>query len=170
MFELNQTLMAVMTSTAAIAAGLAFTRDVAREMYKRDHGVCQADHCIGEYMVGHPLSFDEGYTVNMAHYPAKHKSEPDTNIKNGRCLCVGCHVVEEIQRKNPGVKGLYESFTFRNIHWIAANGYDLKPPFEFFQDWATASHRGRQGLAQAYIERSQQMASRMQMSQSFVYS
>lgn len=138
-----------------ISVGLAFSPGVRRELLKRDRWTCQNDSCVGFYLGQGALNWGRGWNVNAAHYPDKHQKAVDYNMENGRCLCVHCHIIEEIQRGNHGGAGLlYEKQTIRNKEWLADNGWkDEKPPMRWYYDFAEADERGKLGLAQAYIDR-----------------
>lgn len=137
------------------AVGLAFSKSVRYELLKRDRWTCQNDDCVGNYMDMGSLDWRRGWNVNAAHYPDLHQKEEDKNMDHGRCLCVHCHIVEEIQRGNHGGAGLlYEKQTIRNKEWLQENGWvDQKPPITWYYNWVDTDNNGRAGLAQAYIER-----------------
>lgn len=139
----------------AIGVGMAFVPAVRYELLKRDRWTCQNENCIGNYMDLGALNWRRGWNVNGAHYPNMHQKEPDRNMDHGRCLCVHCHIIEEIERGNHSGAGLlYEKQTIRNKEWLHDNGWrDQKPPITFYYDWVRTDEAGRSGLAQAYIEK-----------------
>jgi hypothetical protein len=140
---------------ALLITGLAFVPTIRREIFKRDKGECQNPKCFGNYIQGYPLAFREGWHVNMAHFPDKHIPRPDTDMNNGRCLCMHCHIIEEIERGNHrGATLLYERQTIRNTHFLKENNWaDHKPPIQFYYDWVDTDEPGKEGLAQVYAER-----------------
>lgn len=124
-----------------LSAGIviaAFAPQIRREIFKRDHGVCQCDECIGSFIVGEPFRWDLGFNVNAAHYPELHQVKEDFDMGNGRILSVVCHIKEEIERGNhKGVQLLYERQTIMNTAWLKQNSWhDIKPPLSMFYDWA----------------------------------
>lgn len=137
-----------------IVVGMAFAKQVRYEMLKRDRWTCQNGDCVGYYFGESPLCWRDGWNVNGAHYPDKHQIQEDRNIENGRCLCVHCHIIEEIDRGNDqGAMKLWQFQTIRNKEWIESNGWkDQKPSFFWYMDWSRADELGKQGLAQAYLE------------------
>lgn len=127
----------ILGSMTLIGVGMAFAPQIRREIFKRDHGVCQCDACIGEYILGEPLKWDRGFNVNAAHFPDLHGKDNDTNMSNGRILSVVCHITEEIERNNHrGVALLYEKQTIMNTAYLKAHEWhDIKPPLNMFYDW-----------------------------------
>jgi hypothetical protein len=145
---------ALMNAGLLVATGLAFSKLARYELLKRDKWTCQSDDCVGFYMNIGALQYKDGWMVNGAHYPDLHQKAEDKNIDNGRCLCVHCHIIEEIERGNHSGAGLlYEKQTIRHKNWLAENGWkDEKPPIFWYYDWVKADERGKLGLAQAYVE------------------
>lgn len=92
--------------------------------------------------------------LNGAHYPDQHQKQVDRDMEHGRCLCVNCHIIEEIERGNhSGAAMLYEKQTIRNKEWLKENGWvDQKMPITWFYDWVRSDENGREGLALAYAE------------------
>lgn len=142
-------------STTAIGLGMAFAPGIRREIFKRDHGECQCDYCIGNLIIGEALKWDLGFNVNAAHYPELHGKDGDTNMSNGRILSVVCHLKEEIERGNhKGVALLYERQTIMNTAYLKAHSWhDIKPPLNMFYDWADNKNEADVYLAQYFIER-----------------
>lgn len=138
-----------------ISVGLAFSPSSRKELLARDHWTCQGEDCLGYYLNLGALQYRDGWMVNAAHFPDEHRKEVDHNIEHGRCLCVHCHIIEEIERGNhSGAAMLYEKQTIRHRGWLAENGYrDEKMPMRWYYDWEEADERGKLGLAQAYAER-----------------
>lgn len=136
------------------AVGLAFSKTVRYELLKRDRWTCQNEDCVGNYIGLGPLNWGRGWNVNAAHFPNLHQKQEDKDMSHGRCLCVHCHIIEEIERGNHSGAGLlYEKQTIMNKEWLSENGWvDQKPPIFWYYDWVKANVEGKQGLAQAYIE------------------
>lgn len=134
---------------------MAFTREARNELLNRDGWTCQNDECIGYYMGVGALRWEDGWNVNGAHFPDKHKRGDDNDPRNGRCLCVFCHCAEEMNRHNFwGSNRLQETQPVRNSQWIKEHGYQspVLPP-EFVVDWKYATtDQEREGLARAFAE------------------
>lgn len=101
------TLAAVSVATLEISR-YGLTREARKEAGARDHWTCQG---VGEepcYQAslngGHPARFQDGYWVQLAHYPEKHhltgKGYHDPDPENARVLCTLCHACEEVDRGN----------------------------------------------------------------------
>jgi hypothetical protein len=138
-----------------IGVGLSFSKSVRYELLKRDRWTCQSGDCFGEYLSIGELNWGRGWNVNAAHYPDLHQRGEDRDMENGRCLCVTCHIVEEIERSNIAGAGLlYQSQTIKNKEWLGNNGWvDTKMGFDFYYDLSNADALGKQGLAMAFMER-----------------
>lgn len=91
-------------------AEFGFTQQTARKILERDDYTCQSELCIFEDVLGRPANRDDGFFMNAAHYPDKHqftgKGFHDPNISHGRCLCLVCHAIEEVQRHDEAGAGL----------------------------------------------------------------
>lgn len=141
-----------------VGIGMAFSKGVRYEMLKRDRWTCQNSECVGVYMGIGELNWGRGWNVNGAHYPDMHQREEDKNINNGRCLCVHCHILEEIERGNDqGAMKLWQFQTIRSSEWIKSNGRkDQKPSFFWYMDFSRAVNNedegAKEGLAMAYIQ------------------
>lgn len=152
-------LLPIATTILAVAPFLAFAKSERKTLLRRDKWTCQNDECIGNYLEIGPLDWSRGWNVNAAHYPDSHKPYEDHDINNGRCLCVTCHIIEEIERNNyGGASLLYTKQTIHNKEWLQANNWKgengvEKIPFTWFIDWVRSDELGRQGLAQAFAEK-----------------
>lgn len=137
-----------------IPVGMAFSKAIRYEMLRRDKWTCQNDNCLGTYLDLGRLNWGRGYNVNAAHYPEMHQKQEDKDISHGRCLCVHCHIIEEIERGNHSGAGLlYEKQTIMNKEWLAEHGWvDQKPPIFWYYDWVKADDLGKEGLSLAYKE------------------
>lgn len=140
--------------TTAVGLGMAFIPRIRYEILKRDRWTCQSERCFGDYLGIGELNWRRGWMLNASHYPDLHQKGADDNMDHGRCTCVHCHIIEEIERGNHSGAGLlYEKQTIRNKEWLQENGWvDQKPPITFYYDWVRSDELGRQGLAQAYID------------------
>lgn len=137
------------------AVGMAFSKAVRYELLKRDRWTCQNPDCVGNYFEQGNLNWRDGWNVNGAHYPHLHQKAEDKDMSHGRCLCVHCHILEEIDRGNHSGAGLlYEKQTIRNREWLGNHGWrDQKPPITWYYDWSRAeSKEARLGLAEAYMD------------------
>lgn len=141
---IDPTGLPILELATAVGVGLAFAKGARYELLKRDRFTCQNEDCIGNYLGIGALSWGKDFNINGAHYPDRHQRMVDNNIENGRCLCVHCHIVEEIQRGNHGGAGLlWQSQTIRNANWIKEHGYENpKMDFFFYMDWVRASQSG----------------------------
>lgn len=137
-----------------LAMGMAFAPTIRYELLKRDRWTCKNEECVGQYLGLGNLNWGSGWNVNAAHFPDMHQKQEDRNADHGRCLCVHCHIIEEIERGNHAGAGLlYQSQTIRNKEWLQNNGWvDQKPPMLWYYDWVRSDSEGKQGLAQAYME------------------
>lgn len=138
-----------------VVTGMAFVPRIRYEILKRDRWTCQNEDCLGMYLNGKPLDWRGGWMLNAAHNPEDHQKAPDNNMDHGRCLCVHCHIIEEIERGNhSGAALLYEKQTIRNKEWLQENGWvDQKPPITWYYDWVRSDENGRVGLAEIYMEK-----------------
>lgn len=143
-----------LTLLGLISVGLAFSPGVRKELLKRDRWTCQNESCVGIYVGIGNLNWGRGFNVNAAHYPDDHQKTVDYDMNHGRCLCVHCHIIEEIERGNHGGAGLlYEKQTAMNKEWLSENGWkDVKPPITWYYDWTRTDDEGKKGLAQALCE------------------
>lgn len=138
-----------------IVVGMAFAREAREALLKRDHYSCRSGCCFGNYINMGVLNRHDGWHINAAHYPLLHQPQEDRDIGHGRCLCVTCHMIEEIQRNNDaGARLLYSNQTIRTTAWLSYHRCeDWKMPLDFYYDFARASSHGREGLALAYTDR-----------------
>jgi len=138
-----------------IATGLAFAPHIRKEIFKRDHGVCQCESCLGVFIIGEPFKWDLGFNVNASHYPELHQKEEDFNMDNGRILSVFCHLLEEIERHNhKGVQLLYEKQSIMNTAWLKRNDWhDIKPPLNDFYDYVDGKRNADAKLITFFTDR-----------------
>lgn len=138
-----------------IPLGLAFSKSARYELLKRDRWTCQAENCFGNYVGLGDLNWGRDWNVNAAHEPDLHKPYEDHDINNGRCLCVTCHIIEEINRYNyAGAGFLWQKQTIRNRNYLQKNSFkDMKMDFSWYMEFAEADEEGKQGLALAFIEK-----------------
>lgn len=125
-----------------------FERGVRKEILRNDKWTCQAEDCLTEALTGRKAQWKRGWNVQAAHYPELHQREVDYNPDHGRCLCVSCHIQEEIERGNyNGARLLHSGHTIRNTNWIEKHGgQDEKMPLEWYYDYANTDESGREGL------------------------
>ena len=115
-----------------------------KEVLRRDKWQCQGENCVAEKVYGTRIEWGNQFNVQAAHYPEKHKPYIDKDIDNARCLCLSCHIIEEIQRNNhKGVQLLYEGHTFRNRDWLQENGWrDQRMSLQWYYDVAFYMEKG----------------------------
>lgn len=112
-------------------ARFAFHPNAKKEILKRDKLTCQSPYCVGYAFDPEraPRAFglrsrNGGWMVTAAHYPKKHRGWKDNCKYRGRCLCVCCHVIEEVERGNPLSEELFDSLTQRTVRYISEYGVD----------------------------------------------
>lgn len=112
---INPDLIAGGSLLGLVGIGMAFIPRIRYEILKRDRWTCQSEDCVGNYLGLGALDWRGGWMLNAAHYPEDHQKNPDNDMEHGRCLCVHCHIIEEIERDNHSGAGLlYEKQTIRN--------------------------------------------------------
>jgi hypothetical protein len=131
-----------------------FSPGVRYEILKRDRWTCQSEACIASYIGLEAFDWRSGFMLNGAHNPEDHQKAVDFNMDHGRCLCVACHIVEEIERGNiSGASMLWQFQTIRNKEWMQNNNWqNPKPGFDWYIDWVRSDEETRKDLAIAFAD------------------
>lgn len=125
-----------------------FAPETRKEMFRRDDGTCMHDPCIGMYIYGHPLRWDDGFNLQGTHYPHLHQKAIDYDLSHGRLGDLMDHTIEEILRGNQkGASLLWSGHTLRNYNWTKLHGYaDQKPGFDVMLAFAYGDEQTRLGI------------------------
>lgn len=102
-------ILTIATVALVEVSQLAFSRPVRQEIGERDNWTCQ--NC--------GKRFSDGWMVQAAHYDHDKRKSTYDDPNNGRILCTGCHIDDELQHGNKHAASLLRrTQTIRTWSWL----------------------------------------------------